>query len=434
MFHKALLLRYSRDDIIKWSVYGIFTVFIFFIHIPWIYIGDDLALLPGTAEYTISDRFVYLYNWNGKILTDLLANILYRIPFISWKAFDTLIYLGIAVLIVKLFTKNTILDVFIVCCLILSFPFYYISTAGYICVSTNYVYPTLCILFVASRIKKALENKKLNVADWITSAIAIIYASNQDQSAMCMIGMLLIITLYALKNRLDKKIYIIFAALLVISVCSYTYMFFLPGHLNRMASTVEMELYLPEFAQWSIGMKIYRGYSSTVSHIMFNGVDIFSIFCLLISLLAFSQNGIVFKIIGSFPIFVMGVIHFFGSGGLIYNAYYQMTDLCHFYEGISGVFALALSIVILLCITVTILRCTHSTKNKWLMMLLLIIAAGSREMMGFSPTIYASAERTFIYMIYALIICCVIIIDDLKRARDNRLLYAGVGVIVTMLI
>jgi len=424
----------KSDLMARIFLYALFAFFIFLIHIPWTYIGDDLRSLQVHSDQSVIDRFIYLYNMNGKIFTDILAFILCRIPLFVWKLLDTAVYVLIAVLLVQIFSRNTAMDVFAVCCLLLAFPFYYVATAGYICVSTNYIYTTLCLLLVAFMVKKVMSGDSLRSAEWIVSIVSILYSSSQDQSALCMIGMLLLFILFAWCQKFDARIFKPAIILLLLSIGFYVYMFLLPGHINRMTSTAEMESYLPEYATWSFAMKVYRGYSSTVAHIMFNGVSLFQYFCVLICLLAFSHKNLILKLIGFFPLLVQICIKLFGSHRLIYQAYDLIVDLNHFYSSLSGKFALAISVLILVCIITVIWHCVAEQKSKWLMFLLLTLAAGSREMMGFSPTIYASAERTFIYMIFAIIICCILILNDLKKSNHDTFYRAGIGAIIMLLI
>ena len=106
----------KSDLMARIFLYALFAFFIFLIHIPWTYIGDDLRSLQVHSDQSVIDRFIYLYNMNGKIFTDILAFILCRIPLFVWKLLDTAVYVLIAVLLVRIFSRNTAMDVFAVCC------------------------------------------------------------------------------------------------------------------------------------------------------------------------------------------------------------------------------------------------------------------------------------------------------------------------------
>ena len=77
-----------------------------------------------------------------------MAWLIYRIPFGLWKALDSFIYLVIAYLLSYLFEKRYFSWFCLgVCC----FPIEkYLSTAGYIVCTTNYIYPFLGLLLIAT--------------------------------------------------------------------------------------------------------------------------------------------------------------------------------------------------------------------------------------------------------------------------------------------
>ena len=73
-------------------------------------------------------------------------------------------------------------------------------------------------------------------------------------------------------------------------------------------------------------------------------------------------------------------------------------------------------------------------EHKLFLTLLLVLAAGTREMMGFTATIYASSYRTFTFFLYAVIICCLIILNELEeKIEDKHLWYMGLGAIAALL-
>ena len=73
-------------------------------------------------------------------------------------------------------------------------------------------------------------------------------------------------------------------------------------------------------------------------------------------------------------------------------------------------------------------------QRKYLVFMLLILAAGSREMMGLSATLYASSFRTFTFFLYATIACCLLILQELKSEKKNYEWYSGLGAIAALAI
>ena len=427
------MLGDKNEQKCKFFIYTIFCFLVLCIHIPMTYVGDDLLIVSNLEKQSLVERFKYLYFYNGRICTDVLANVFYRMPMAIWKVVDTGIYIAIAMLISRIFTRNTYKDVLLVCMLILLFPMDYIATAGYICVSTNYVYTLLGVLLISIPIKRVILGRKIPVFLHVVSAIAMIYVSNHDQAAMVLIGSLLLILAYMIVTRADKKIVIVISIYLVAAICMYIYMFFMPGHINRMNSTAEMEVWLPEYAEWSFLKKIYRGYTSTVAHVIYNNVKLFGVFCLLLFLVAINTKSIFKMACGIVPSLSMVMVELIGKERFIHFNYY-LPDLLPVNGSLWNIVPLLLSVVIIGCIMFTILSCVKDNQNKCLLILLLILAAGSREMMGFSATIYASNYRTFTMFLYAIIIGSIVLLKELENTPQKELWYVGVATIVSAIV
>lgn len=423
----------KKEQIYKFMVYVTFFFLILIIHFPWTYIGDDLMMAPGVENESLVEHFVIRYFSNGRICTDVLANAFYRIPMKIWKVFDAGIYVVIAMLISWLFTANTYKHVLSVCMLMLLFPFDYLGTAGYVCVTTNYVYTVLGILLILVPIKFVFKDRKIPIWGHLVSILSILYVTNHDQTAMVLIGGLFLYLIYIKVEKNDKKIMRIISAYLVMSICSYGFMFFMPGHINRMSSTAEMEVFLPEYADWTFLKKIYHGYTATVAHVMYNDVKLFCVFCVLLFLITLHKKSIRPKCIGALPMLAMVLVNVVGKDKFIhYN--YQLPDLLVLSKSVWNIVPLLLSIIILICIVYTVCVTVKSRQNKLLLLLLLLLAAGSREMMGFSATLYASSYRTFTFFLYAIILCCLILLDEMSESVKDGLWCAGMVSIATMLV
>ena len=62
-------------------------------------------------------------------------------------------------------------------------------------------------------------------------------------------------------------------------------------------------------------------------------------------------------------------------------------------------------------------------EDKWtktLAISMLVIGAASREMMGFTPTIYASDFRTFTMFFFCIIIAILCVLKELIRKKEDK--------------
>lgn len=429
-----MVLRVNKNEK-KYLIYILFSAAIFCMHLPMAYFNDDLSFLRSMESTGLPGYLLSRFYENGKILTDGLAGVFLQLPMMVWKVFDTVVYLLIAVLIVRNFTEGTWQDTLTVCLLLWLFPFWYLSTAGWIATTANYLYPVLGLLTVIDLLRGMQSGKRIRVWKYLLSGLAIVYAANQDQAAAILIGGLLLYLCYAVFTKADKKSIFRIAAVLLFSLASYLILFFLPGHINRMSDTAEMERWLPEYANWSLLTKLYHGYTSTVACLFFHDVKLFDLFCLLLFLLSVTTPGVIPKIAGGVPLGAILVIHLIGQDKfVIYPSYAGgMPELLPLSCGWKAAAVLLLTLLVIGCGVFTICKCVKDRGKKWLLLLLLVLSAGSREMMCLSATLYASHARTFTYLVYGLLLCDLIILNELRQ-RNKSIWYIGLGCDIGMLL
>ena len=389
-----------HSEWMKVGIYLAFFLLMFLYHLPMGYVSDDAVVQPTIENQTLLERFLYLYRTNGRIFTDTLTNLFYRMPMMVWKIFDSCIYVAIAYLIVSLFTKNQFSDVAVTCSLIALYPINYLMSAGYIATSANYVYPILSILIILLPIVKPVSKDRpvLRILQHFAAVASVLYATNHDQTALVLILGLLAYSIYVIVTHSDTQTRNTVIAYFALSVVSYLFMYIMPGHINRMNADVSGDGYPPNYVNWSIWQKIYVGYTSTVANIMFYHVPLFQIFCVDLTLLAWKHRSVLVKLMGLFPSAVMAAVYVLGRGFFvtIYPYTYWLPDLWPI-SGLRSLIPLFTSVAILICIFTVLITCTQKKERKYLLCLLLILAAISRELMGFSATVFYSSFRTFTF-------------------------------------
>lgn len=436
VFNNSVTQKFMNEKTIKICIYLAYGIFFFWQHFYLEYVGDDLIMGPGVDTYTLWENFLWHWDYNGRIVTDVFANLWYRFPSMMWwKVFDSIVYIITAMLISRIFTKNKWYHALITCALILIFPFKYMESAGYIATTANYLYPLVGALVVLRMIKYVLENQKIPVYMYPTVALSIIYTTNQDQTAIALLAGLFIYLIYCHVTKTEKRLKNTTLGLFISSLIMYIVYFLLPGHLGRMTgeSTEEMDLWFPEYRDWNFGDKVFHGYTSTVANLFFNDVLLFVLFVAILMIISLRQKKPYKVFIGCIPFAGVAISHFMQKGQFIY--YFErsigMPELMPI-----GVFAFPfiLSVLIVICIFATIWLNVENHENKLLLTLLLVLGAGTREMMGFTATIYASSYRTFTFFLYAIIVCTLILLNELEDKEEHKhLWYMSIGAIITLL-
>ncbi len=422
----------KKENVFRCLIFLIFAGLLFCMRIPVTYIADDAMVAPTITDQTLLENFIAHWTDNGRIFTDVLANMFYRMPIVVWKIFDTGVYCLIAGLIAKLFTPNTWKDLLNVCILLFLFPFYYMASAGYIATSANYIYPVLCLLVILLPITNTLHNRQTTKPIYIAAVIAVLYATNHDQTAMVLLGGLLLYLLYNIITKADQKIIKNAAIWFGFSLASYIFMFLMPGHIARMSSTIEIDYWLPQYVDWTLFDKIYHGFTTTMATLLYHNVELFLLLCFMLFLAALRQESIIKKIIAAIPLMIIFVGRFIGTGHFVvyYDYACNMPELLPYTESILPI---TLAIAAVASIFYTIWNCVDSLKRKCMLTMLMILAAGSREMMGFSATIYASSFRTFTFFLFACILCILILLNELREDYHHKnLYYMGLGSILFM--
>lgn len=423
----------KKETIFKGVTYLIFAGILLYMRLPVGYLSDDAAVSTIVNEQTLWENFVIHWEENGRIFTDVFANMFYRMPFIIWKLFDTLVYCIIATLISKIFTKDTWKDLAISCALILLFPFWYMASAGYVASSANYIYTILCLLGIMYHLTLVHNERQVPKVLYVTSPVCILYATNHDQTAMVLLGGLLLYLIFCVVTKVKKQILQNTVLFFGASIASYAFMFLMPGHIARMSSTIEIEYWLPDYVNWTLFEKIYFGFTSTMATLLFLDVKLFTLLCFMILLIALRQTAIHKKIIGAIPILIIFFSNYIGVDKFI--AYYDHTlDLPELIPYSVSLLPILCALLAVISIFYTVITCIDHLERKCLLVMLLILAAGSREMMGFSPTIYASSFRTFTFFLFATIACILVLLNELKDSdatnnneKSTSLWYVAIG-------
>ncbi len=415
------------------AIYLCFGVYMLLCHMLVGIRGDDADLLETAVGIRgFWEHFLVLYAYNGKIFTDYLAFLFCCLPFTLWRVFNTGVFVLVAALLNHLFTDKSPRAALLTCGLLAIFPLWYLGTAGYISTCANYLYPLTGLLLVACQLKALCQGQKIPLYRHFLLLPVCAYILNQDQAACILVGGLLLLLLYVIfLSKKSKQVILWVAAYFLVALAGYVVMFLLPGHLNRMNDPSEMQWYLPEFANWSIGKKLYRGFTATVAHIFFDDTTVCILFFFLLFVTAQVKGNLWCRVVSILPLAGFLAANTLGKERFVHYLYplAEMKAL----STPGGFLGLAFSCLSLCCAVAVICK-TCSPSNRYLLLSLLVLGGGSRLMMGFSATLYESGQRTFTYLMFALLAGCIVLLQDLKNNRAEVAYYAGAaGILVALL-
>lgn len=434
-------------NIKQYSPFIIFAVLMLVLHLVMGLNGDDIKYAKILNNQTVIDYVNYRYfNWSSRLIIDTVLAILARYNMIVWKILDIVIYSFGVCYIIKLVNKNYSRKIaYFGVLLFLLYPFYEMASAGWISTTLNYSW---CFVFgIISFIPLfyEIQGEKVNKYIYFISFLALVYATNQEQSAALIFGFNLIYLINSLINKKGINKFNVLAVM--VSAISLIFIFTCPGNAIRFAH--EVSYWYPEFANFNFMDKFYLGLVTTFGNLIEQKI-IFPLFYIILCVCAvIKSNNRCLRYFCYFNLFLVLFITLFNTfidisiietsmkslGGVpavigrsplmavpevfkqIVNAFPYIAETLKLftYEGLPEISINSISIVIL-SLYLLISSCIMLFKafSKELLPIFIFLAGfGSRFIIGFSPTVFPSGARVTIFFYMALITLTLMLIKKL---------------------
>lgn len=375
--------------------------------------GDDAyfrdSLKPENV--TLYSFLVHRYaNWSSRILIEICAIMVNQVPIIWWFL-DTAILLLIAHSLRLLLPSMDKKTTYFLVCLIFIYPFIDMRTAGWVTTTMNYTWPLAFGLYAMIAIKKILHAEPMQVSQYVLGVLALLYAANHEQMGTLLVGFFVFFSLYQIITQ--KKLHWFLALQTVLSIVSLVFILTAPGNALRAAWTVTT--HFPGYVDLSLFNKIEMGFSSTLFGLVMHPNLSFLLFgLLLVFVVKVTKQSRVYLVISAFPLFFSVVFGLLGpvTGRLI--PFVGTIRGAMTLTGTNPSFSQPMSLIpdlflVMVCISVIISLYRIFTGKKEVLLVLLVLGAGfaSRMIMAFTPAIWFSEARTFIYLYFALLYCSV---------------------------
>jgi hypothetical protein len=401
--------------------------------------GDDLQFSKVLSGNNIFQwTFVRYETWSSRIVVDFVMAFVLGVNSILWKIVDIAMIIILALSMSKLFIEDKNNNWIIVAFLAL-YPLKDMRSAGWGTTTINYLWPLALGMYSLVVCIKILKEEKVKNYEYILSVLATIYACSVEQMCGILVFTYFLMTAFmAFKKKIN--LYIIFS--LIISAINLIVIILCPG--NSLRKLQEMSIYFVDFDKLSFLSKVELGFSSSIAKLVFEPSAVFIVFALLLGILVLIRNNSLIKrVIGFIPL-MAGL--FIGIGCTLLKKFapnspniidsmtkYGIIDLWN-YNKMSSYFPLILLIIISLCILISIYYCFGKTLKTLVTSYILIIGFISRVIMGFSPTIWASNDRTFIFMYFSIIIIGIILYEEIYKYNFIIIKYINKMIIILAII
>ncbi len=412
---------FLRDN----QVYVVFFMVLAVAHLT-AYSGQDDVYFAAALE----DRGVLAFlrdryqMWSSRILIEGMLVFLARMPEV-WSVLNVLAFVLAGFSLVELLSLDKRKDLY-GCWLILGgfflIPFACYNGAGWIATTLNYLWPCALALWALVPVKKILCEEPVSWWEKALSIPSLIVAANMELVCVFLLAVLSLCT--AVDAWSKKRLRPYFAIMILLVVFSLLFILTCPGNAARAES--ETLTWFPEFTELSLPRKLEIGFSSTLFAFFFAPNLLFFSFSLLLFVtVCVCVREMPVRLLASIPLSASTFLGILGGEnvGIFQELQGYRTRLAWYGTGISlaepGTWMPDL-FCLFLCGTILFTICRiFDKKSAFLLCFVLLAGFATRMAMSFSPTVWASGERTFLVMDLCLLFCMGAFARRMAEARPR---------------
>jgi len=389
---------------------------------------DDKVFLESVTNTSIGSYvFPRYYTWTSRTLIEYTLCFVLKTSKYLWILIQGLMMALAGYSISKLFIKeenknNTIILLF----LILLYPMNVMASAGWAATTVNYMWPLAACLYALIPIRKVWDGERIKPWQYPLYILAMIFACNQEQTCAILLGSYLIFTIASIVK--NKKVHPMMLIQLIIAISSIVFILTCPGNYARNESEVIDNF--KDMQTLTMLDKIGLGFTSMTGSIFSKGdLPFLMMTFVLFTFVCLNYKETLYRVVAGIP-FAAILISFYGYN--IFSRFFPF--ITSFFEKLKvkgvlltaancnnlfNVLPIAFSFIIFVCLVLTIALLSKELKKN---IALLVFLAGysSRLIMGFSPTVFASSERTMIFLDFAMIIVTLLTLQEMKKKTEKN--------------
>ena len=396
--------------------------------------GDDIGKMHVEQGNFLSywkQSIDMYYTWASRVLVNFVVFIFTDNNPVYWATFNGISMFVLIKALKILFTDNEsnhTSNIFIAC-IVMLFPYWHLSSAGWIATVTTYFSPMAFGMLSLVPIKKIIRNEKISQWKMVLYLISLIYGANNEQ--VMVVILLSYLVAFIWNGIVNKKWNMYLTINTLIAIISAIFTVTCPGNVVRKAA--EIKTWFPAFEQMNLIDKLELGYETAAQWLVFGNNVFFEAICLLLGILIwkkYSDN--VIRCISAIPAIITIAFGIFMS--LITGIYPQIGNLAEAipYWGLvnpqnrGGFGPYFEFIVMTLCLVIVLIDIFLLCKEwKQFVVAMTLIMGGflSRVAIGISPTIYASGIRTNTVMCFCIIAVAIYVFSinmDLLEQEENE--------------
>lgn len=408
----------------QWMLMGCFFLILLALHVLFVRTGtnDDLVYQGYWRDYSLGAFLKLQYEtWTSRLLIEIAVMLCTGAPVWVWHLLNILMVLGIVWNVADLFGLGDRWDALVLFFTIMwAVPLDTLCDAGWINTSVNYLWILSAGLAALRPLKHLCCGEHCARWELAVCPACALFAADMEQMAAVLLGSYLVCGGYLLmKKRKLSPIYFVQLALILLSI-----LFALTAPGNGLRFEVEARNEFPRFPELGVGEKLVMGWLETAQYYFAAGYQqkcaVFPLLAgvLFLGVLTRCREG---ERLWRLPIAAFPLAFYWGIGqlgnrllaqGLVPRGGHVIGLLggnCKLpgpgaYSWGQVSFQIVIYLLILACVAASVFF-LHGKSTETLLELT-ILGAGfcSRILMGFSPTVYASGDRTALYCSAAILI------------------------------
>lgn len=428
---KEKIKDYHKIKLPKWITwYILFLLVVIFWHILIReYYGDAISTFSkGLDSDTLIDILEERYNtWSSRVFVEALLYPLSR-NITLWKICNIAIYalLGYSLLRLTNF-KHPRLTLG----LIIIYPIIEMASAGWIATYMNYLWPAAFIMYAMTGLQKIYNNEKIHLLRGGCLLLAVLIATNVEQVGVLYICILIIFGVDNYIIKRNKKSILFYIFQWIITLGNLIFILLSPG--SSIRSWKEIANWMHDFGTMSIIDKGVLGVSVTMNKLVTGNLN-FLIFVSLIFIVGMinqhytdkkvnKSKNIFIQVCYTTPCIFTSALTILKNSSSIY-----FTKIQGLFADIEKVDAtnwnnfkyyipFIIYMYMILAIIVSLLNLFDNFEINFILAAIFLTGLLTRVIMGFSPTLYASNMRTFIFFDVLIMLCIVIVYDYSEGIR-----------------
>ncbi len=433
----------------------LFAAFFLF-HCLMPHIRDDIVIEQGMDFTSISFDYIrYLIiskygEWSSRIWINVMTLVMGKLPHLVWIFCDSIMTV-LAAWSIFCLTKEADRDekkeIWFIIALFFLYPFSHMATAGWKATTITYWWTLACGLYAMIPIQRQLQKETILWWEYPLFLLAALYGANQEQMSAVLTGVYgcsLIFLFWKIKNSQEKqkqKTILFLVILFLISFAGFLFALLCPGNGVRIGD--ETAVWFADYGRITWIQKLEIGISSAGYELFYQGNLCFLVLAgILFWLVQKDYSDWEYRVIAAVPLvtcLVTGVLFPLLSGSLpglgkwkeALTSYGTIT-VENYTERFSYLPLIWIGVVIG-CLLVTFYLVFENRWKALAMCVIFLIGYASRVVLGFSPTVWASSYRTYLFLYMAVIVLAVFGYQEgIKRkiwtGWSEQILYVMAGV------